>query len=149
MKLFCLQPAPGSPGDVSKLSVRSRSCWLVLAVTTLFISSAIHGQTASTPNACDAAQTTAAMRSCADAEYKKADAELNTVYQAALKAEDAAGKRNMVAAEAAWIRFRDAEAFYQAGKAAGGTLAPLLRVTALTQLTQARIAQLRTDSTHP
>ena len=93
--------------------------------------------------ACDAAQTTAAMRSCAYTEYQKTDAELNTVYKAALKAEDASGKRNLIAAEAAWIRFRDAEALYQAGKAAGGTLSPLLKITTLTQLTEARITQLK------
>ena len=146
MKLLGIQPASDRPGYFFGRSACLRGLLLLGGA----VSFPVLAMSQARPDvgSCDAAQTTAAMRSCANAEYQKADAELNRAYQAALKAEDASGKRNLVAAEAAWIRFRDAEAQYQAGKAAGGTLAPLIKITTLTQLTEARITQLKQTGQH-
>jgi uncharacterized protein YecT (DUF1311 family) len=43
----------------------------------------------------------------------------------------------------AWVRFRDANADFLADVAQGGTLAPVLRVIALADMTEARSRELK------
>jgi len=92
--------------------------------------------------ACEDAQTTAAMRACENARYRKADAAMTAEYQALLSRLDAAGQAKLRAAQGAWLKFRDAEASFQADMARGGTLAPLLRTSTLADLTESRLHQL-------
>lgn len=65
---------------------------------------------------CANAQTQMDLNSCFCNEYKKADTELNRVYQQVLAAnkDDAARTEKLKVAQRAWIAFRDAqmEAFY-------------------------------------
>lgn len=91
---------------------------------------------------CSNATTTAQMLGCENDRLNKANAELNRVYGQLMQAQDAAGKRQLRAAEAAWIRFRDADANFRANAASGGTLAPLLRTTSLADATETRAAEL-------
>jgi uncharacterized protein YecT (DUF1311 family) len=43
----------------------------------------------------------------------------------------------------AWLRFRDAAATFQASLVEGGTLAPLIKVASLTEMTNVRAAELK------
>jgi uncharacterized protein YecT (DUF1311 family) len=72
---------------------------------------------------CKDAVSTKDMQDCADAEYKKADAELNSVYQATLKKlkpDDGALLRK---AQRAWLVYRDAHCDAQYHLFAGGSIA--------------------------
>jgi uncharacterized protein YecT (DUF1311 family) len=89
------------------------------------------------------AQTQAQMNQEAAAEFKKADAELNKVYPQVLAKLDAEGKDKLKAAQRAWVAFRDAQAELEADTARGGSMAPLLRATSMTQTTEDRVKQLK------
>lgn len=91
---------------------------------------------------CEDAQTTAAMRSCENARYQQADARMTVAYEALMARLDDAGRSKLRAAQQAWLKFRDAEADFQADAARGGTLAPLLRASTLADLTELRLQQL-------
>jgi uncharacterized protein YecT (DUF1311 family) len=89
------------------------------------------------------AQTQAQMNQEAAADFKKADAELNKVYPQVVAKLDAEGKEKLKAAQRAWVAFRDAQAELDADMARGGTMAPLLRATSMTQTTEDRVKQLK------
>jgi len=90
------------------------------------------------------AQTQAAMNAQARAEFVKADAELNKIYDAILaKLTDAEGKEKLKQSQRAWLAFRDAEAAFAADQARGGSMAPTIRYATMTELTQQRIKQLK------
>src|SRR6266478_2114836 len=83
------------------------------------------------------AQTQAAMNAQARAEFVKADAELNKIYEALLaKLTDAEGKEKLKQSQRAWLAFRDAEAAFAADQARGGSMAPTIRYATMTELTQ-------------
>jgi uncharacterized protein YecT (DUF1311 family) len=105
--------------------------FLILLITFLLPLSSAH------------AQTQGQMNQEAAAEFKKADAQLNKIYPQVLAKLDAEGKEKLKAAQRAWVAFRDAQAELDADTARGGTMAPLLRATSLTQTTEDRITQLK------
>ncbi len=92
---------------------------------------------------CGSAKTTADMRSCENIRYQKAQQDLNAVYEKLLNKLDAIGKAKLRAAQAAWLQFRKANADFSADAARGGTMAPLIAITVLTEMTQARTADLK------
>jgi uncharacterized protein YecT (DUF1311 family) len=111
--------------------------------------SAVQLASADTPQAdsspgrdCENAQSTAAMRACENARYQQADQKMNAAYQALMSKLDEPGRAKLRRAQQAWISFRDAEADFQADAARGGTLAPLIRTSALADLTEYRWSQL-------
>jgi uncharacterized protein YecT (DUF1311 family) len=77
------------------------------------------------------------------ADFEKADARLNAVYKKTLATLDAEGKKKLVAAERAWVAYRDAEAAFEADSERGGSMAPLIYSQTCLELTVARIEQLR------
>jgi uncharacterized protein YecT (DUF1311 family) len=89
------------------------------------------------------AQTQAQMNNQAFAEFKKADADLNKIYAKVMAKLDDEGKEKLKTAQRAWIAFRDAQAELDADVSRGGTMAPLLRSSSMTDSTQARIRQLQ------
>ena len=95
------------------------------------------------PPDCDEAVTTAEMRDCADRDYAYADAELNRLYGTLLSSLPAPQGEALRSAQRAWITFRDRQAAFAAGVAAGGTLYPLLEVSELAALTRQRTDELR------
>ena len=101
------------------------------------------GQTAETGTDCKNATTTAAMRACENTRFQKAEQELNAVYKDLLKQLDAGRKEKLRVAQSAWLRFREANADFEADAARGGTLAPLIRMTVLADMTEARTAELK------
>jgi|SRR5215469_16431728 len=96
---------------------------------------------------CDNAVTTAAMHACEGKRYEAAQRELNSAYQALMGHLDAARKEKLRVAQRAWLRYRDANADFQASLTEGGTLAPLLKIGSLTEMTKARTAELKKEMT--
>jgi uncharacterized protein YecT (DUF1311 family) len=94
---------------------------------------------------CENARTTAAMRDCELLRYRQADAAMTAAYEALLGRLDQTRQAKLRRAQRAWLKFRDAEADLQADAARGGTLAPLLRTSALADLTESRREQLLKD----
>lgn len=98
------------------------------------------------------------MTYCAGVDYESADAELNRVWpqaRAAAKrqdeyiADDARSRglptasEALLAAQRAWLKFRDAECEYQSYAFFGGTGQPMIGSLCLAQLTRERTEQLR------
>lgn len=105
---------------------------------------------------CGNAQTQMAMTECAGRDANAADAALNRQYAvtlAATKRQDAAIDRAtdkaisysaaLVAAQRAWITFRDAECRSQSMEMRGGSAQPMLVYSCTAALTRARTAQLK------
>ena len=92
---------------------------------------------------CSSETTTAGMRNCENLRYQRAQQALDSVYAELMKKLDATGKEKLRAAQSAWLQFRQAEADFQADMARGGTLAPLIKITVMADLTEARAAELK------
>ena len=94
---------------------------------------------------CGTATTQADLDACAGDAFARADAALNLAYKtvtARLKSQDDA-KTALVAAQKAWIGFRDDECAFEASGSAGGSVHPMIVTQCRTKLTQARTAALR------
>ena len=83
------------------------------------------------------------MNRCAADEHKKADAELNRVYQQLLPKLEGEHKEKLKVAQRAWIAFRDAHCEYEAFAFDGGSMQPLIRFSCLEAVTRERTKQLR------
>jgi len=112
------------------------------AVLTTCVSSS-QAQTASSQPDCGNASTTAAMRECAGMRYNKVEQELKAVRAQLSQKLDETGKAKLQAAQAAWVQFRKANAEFQADLVRGGTLAPLIQITVMADMTEARVAELK------
>lgn len=91
---------------------------------------------------CPDAHTQLAMNVCADAQYKKADAELNRAYQQLVRASGGSDAK-LKSAQLAWLKFRDAECDYEASMYEGGSIMPMIYSFCLRDVTAARTKQLR------
>ena len=118
-----------------------RAIGLFAAVCWLLVGQA-HGQTAAENAACESASTTAAMRECELARLKRADEEMEAAYRALSATLDPEAQVKLRVAQEAWLKFRAAEAAYQADAARGGTLAPLIAETVRADLTESRRKEL-------
>ncbi|MBI1760172.1 MAG: DUF1311 domain-containing protein [Acidobacteria bacterium] len=83
------------------------------------------------------------MNRCAADEYKKADAELNKVYQQLLPKLEGEHKEKLKVAQRAWLAFRDAHCEFEAFSFEGGSMQPLMRDSCLEAVTRERTKQLR------
>jgi uncharacterized protein YecT (DUF1311 family) len=103
------------------------------------------GADAATAQPCTDRPSQGDMSRCAAAAYKRADAELNEAYRKILTrlVDDAEAKRRLVAAQRAWIAFRDAECAFATAPGADGSVYPYLLTTCLAGLTEARLGQLQ------
>jgi len=96
---------------------------------------------------CKDAVSTKDMQDCADSEYKKADADLNSVYQATLrklKPDDAALLKK---AQRAWLAYRDAHCDAQYHLFAGGSIAAVSLTQCRATLTAARAKEIKDSYT--
>ena len=92
------------------------------------------------------AQTQSEMNARARAEFERADSELNKTYKALLaRLPDVESKQKLKDSQRAWIAFRDAEASFAADQVRGGSAAPVLRYTSMTESSEQRIKQLQSD----
>lgn len=89
----------------------------------------------------DKATTQADMNACAAKSYRVADAELNQLYAEVEKrlANDPDGKKKFIAAQRAWIAFRDSECAFVTFRDSGGTIGPMAFALCREDLTSRRI----------
>ena len=92
---------------------------------------------------CSSETTTAAMQRCENLRYQRAQQALDSAYAGLTKQLDETGKAKLRSAQAAWLRFRRADSEFAADAARGGTLAPLIQITVLADLTEARTVELK------
>lgn len=95
---------------------------------------------------CAGANTQMSMNACADAAYKKTDAELNHLYQQILGRlkQDKDTTRLLVTAQRHWVSFRDAECAFSSSAGADGSIYPLLVTQCRDTLTHHRVQQFKT-----
>src|SRR5262249_28129077 len=85
------------------------------------------------------------MNACAYEAFQKSDAELNALYQQVLKRlkNDTHARKRFVAAQRAWIAFRDAECTFVASPSTGGSVYPMVLSFCRDRLTNARVNDLK------
>lgn len=91
---------------------------------------------------CSEQTTDAGMRDCEANRYASASKKLQSTYQMLMKQTSPAGKRRLVVAEQAWQHFATSNAAFVLTQANGGTMGPLLQMTTLADMTEARTAEL-------
>lgn len=90
---------------------------------------------------CANANDQASMNECADKEFKSSDRELNQRYneiKARLK-DDTDTTKRLVAAQRAWVSYRDAECDFSSFGVAGGSIYPMIAAQCRSALTNSRI----------
>lgn len=105
---------------------------------------------------CDNPQYQVEMNFCAGRDFDAADAELNAQWKltvAALKARDKDIDRSydsqpthydtLLAAQRAWLTYRDQHCLSESFAARGGSMAPMLHSGCMARLTQLRTAELK------
>ena len=115
-----------------------RSLLIIMLSWLLGVPGQALGQATGQDVACNDAQSTAAMRECEIGRLKRADAGMNAAYRSLSARLDPRGREKLRAAQQAWLKFRAAEADYQADAERGGTLAPLIAASVQADLTEAR-----------
>ena len=80
------------------------------------------------------------MNQCAAAGAKRDDAELNRVYSKLTKSPE------LIAAERAWVAYRDAECTYESALDGGGSMASLTESTCRSNRTKERIKLLKENA---
>jgi uncharacterized protein YecT (DUF1311 family) len=92
---------------------------------------------------CDDARTQAEMNLCAARQHRAADAEMNRAYSRLRAAVDAEERAALLAAQRAWLRFRDAHCAYEAAGVRGGSMEPMVHSGCLAAVTRERTRQLK------
>jgi uncharacterized protein YecT (DUF1311 family) len=116
-----------------------------LAALVFFTLSALAPATLSAADNCANASSQAELDQCYGKVYETSDKELNTLYrriEGRLKADPDATKL-LIAAQKAWIAFRDAECAFSTSKSAEGSAYPMLQAICLMGLTEKRIADFK------
>lgn len=101
------------------------------------------------PAECNSPETQTAMNICAQGEYEQADVELNNTYQAVKALVRGEKADQLIAAEEAWLTYRDRYCDYVAAQYAGGSMEPLVYSGCLTRLTKDRTAVLAQTAPTP
>jgi len=98
------------------------------------------------PAGCTNASDQRTLNECANNEYKKSDSELNKIYKDIRKRLDQQpdSAKKLVAAQRAWIAFRDAECNFAAANSQDGSAYGMLISVCRDRLTQARIKDFKT-----
>jgi uncharacterized protein YecT (DUF1311 family) len=87
----------------------------------------------------DAAQgIQSAMNECANAEYSRQDGRLNQAYVMVMKRQGAAGKTKLRTSQRTWITLRDKKCNKERMSYDGGSIAPLIFMTCMTEQTIGR-----------
>jgi uncharacterized protein YecT (DUF1311 family) len=88
------------------------------------------------------------MNRCADKSFQQADSELNALYRQItnrLKGDGDAAEtlKALVAAQRAWVAFRDAECAFVGSGTIGGSVHPMIVASCRAGLTEKRIADFK------
>ncbi len=92
---------------------------------------------------CNNPQTQIAINECAKLSYQRADKKLNQVYQQLLPTLERSRKQKLIAAQLAWIKFRDTNCEFERSKYEGGSIAPSIYVGCLENTTKLRTQELQ------
>ena len=90
-------------------------------------------------------QTQMEMNQTAAANFKKADVELNKVYNQLVKMLNKEEKQLLILAEKDWLKFRDAHCKFEESQYEGGSIQPLIYSSCLEELTLKRIEEIKTS----
>jgi uncharacterized protein YecT (DUF1311 family) len=120
-------------------ALRARASFAVLILPPLLL---LAQSASSDDTSCKDASTTAAMRACENLRYESADQKLNAAYARLVTQVDHLRREKLKQSQRAWVAFRNANADFLASAAEGGTLGPLIRVTAMAEMTEARATEL-------
>lgn len=95
--------------------------------------------------ACDDSSNQAELTMCADQQLAASDAQLNDLYGQIRQrlANDADVAGHLVAAQKAWIAFRDAECGFVASGVEGGSIQPMIIMDCRDRLTRLRVDDLK------
>jgi uncharacterized protein YecT (DUF1311 family) len=91
---------------------------------------------------CEDKKSTADQMECLGPALKKADAELNHVYQKKLKQLPAENAGRLRKAQRAWLAYRDAQCNAAQERYVGGSIAPVVFVQCRLTLTQSRTKEI-------
>ena len=124
-------------------------CWLVAGL----LLAAVSSDAAEDDVDCNNAMAQQDMNHCAYKDYEAADAELNAVWKDARKtakeldaelSDDLKGAdKALLAAQRAWITYRDSQCELAGFEARGGSMEPMLVSGCLADLTRKRTKELR------
>ncbi|WP_456310152.1 lysozyme inhibitor LprI family protein [Serratia proteamaculans] len=92
---------------------------------------------------CDNAETQLEMNQCANADYKKADKELNSTYQQVLKSTSGEQTALFRKAQKKWIEYRDADCQFQTFASSEGSVNSMNIGLCLKAKTEQRTKELK------
>ncbi|MBW4451637.1 MAG: lysozyme inhibitor LprI family protein [Nostoc indistinguendum CM1-VF10] len=92
---------------------------------------------------CNNPQTQTAINQCAKLSYQNADKKLNQVYQQLLPTLERSRKQKLIAAQLAWIKFRDTNCEFERSKYEGGSIASNIYSGCLENTTNLRTQELQ------
>ncbi|MEM9451281.1 MAG: lysozyme inhibitor LprI family protein [Cyanobacteria bacterium P01_E01_bin.6] len=93
---------------------------------------------------CDDPQYQQEMNYCAGLDYERADDELNRTYTDLLSVIPESRREKLIAAELAWITYRDNTCEFERSQFDGGSIEPLIYYSCMARLTQDQTLQLET-----
>lgn len=133
-------------------AIKNLLCGGIIVLTATLLTGAQDARAQEEPN-CAEPVTQRDMNACADIEYEKADKDLNAAYKQLRtkvsdwdKSADEASKGAvdaLVAAQRAWVAFRDANCEVAGFQARGGTMESMLVSSCLADMSTKRAAELR------
>lgn len=91
---------------------------------------------------CENAQTQSEINRCAQLSYQNADKKLNQLYKQFLPRLQGSRRQKMIAAQQAWIKFRDASCDFERSEFASGSIAPTIYFGCLEKNTIQQTTQL-------
>jgi len=92
---------------------------------------------------CNNPQNQVQINECSRLSYQNADKKLNAVYQQLLPKLDRSRKQKLIAAQQAWIKFRDTTCEFERSEYEGGSIASTIYFGCLDNTTKDRTQQLQ------
>ncbi|MGV3525025.1 MAG: lysozyme inhibitor LprI family protein [Candidatus Sericytochromatia bacterium] len=85
------------------------------------------------------------MNICAAQDYRKVDAELNRLYKQVMADLTPERRQQLLTAQLAWLKYRDAHCKFEADAWKGGSMAPFIHGTCMARLTRERNLWLKSE----
>ncbi|BCL35563.1 lysozyme inhibitor LprI family protein [Nostoc sp. MS1] len=92
---------------------------------------------------CNLPQTQLEINRCSQLAYENADKKLNQAYKQLLPKLKRPRQQKLIAAQQAWIKFRDTSCEFERSGYEGGSIAPSVYLNCLEKLTKQRTQQLQ------
>ncbi|BBD67580.1 hypothetical protein NIES4072_51220 [Nostoc commune NIES-4072] len=92
---------------------------------------------------CNNPQTQIAINECAKLSYQRADKKLNQAYQQLLPTLETSRKQKLIAAQLAWLKFRDTNCEFERSRYEGGSIASSIYSSCLENTTKLHTQELQ------